>query len=201
MAEAADVANLARKLRGKGLSDDQVKESLTGLGYTKTEAGQAITAIGPTAAPAAPTKKAPRKGGRTTRATPPPPKTGAAVDEPAAPPPAAGSSGAGGGIGMPKLELPSPTLTPPRRLSSGDLGGFAAGLLLYTLALNYMRYGSEGVSGWLRAKFLNQPADVDAPARRAAAGDRKTTRRPDQSPGFGPVSDRTTTRPQRPKEV
>ena len=195
MAEAADVANLARKLRGKGLTDDQVRESLTGLGYSKTQAGQAVAAIGPTAAAASPAaKKAQPKGARRTS---PARKTGApAPTAEVAPPPAAGSSGAGGGTGlsMPKIDLPSPTLTPPRRLGGGDLGGFFAGLLLYTLALNYLRYGSEGVSGWLRAKFLNQPAAI-------AAVPTGRIRRAEDT-GLGPVGDtRLTVRPQRPKEV
>jgi hypothetical protein len=49
------------------------------------------------------------------------------------------------------------TLTPPRHMRRGDVAGFAAGLLAYTLVLNYIRHGREGVSGWWSAKFLNKP--------------------------------------------
>lgn len=49
--------------------------------------------------------------------------------------------------------LPHPTLTP----SMSDGTGFALGLVLYALGLNYIRYGPPGVRGWLAAKFLNKP--------------------------------------------
>ncbi|MBM7510041.1 hypothetical protein JOE61_003855 [Nocardioides salarius] len=49
------------------------------------------------------------------------------------------------------------TLTPPRRLTANDGAGFLGGLFLYVLALNYLRYGKEGVTGWLGAKFVNRP--------------------------------------------
>ncbi len=49
-----------------------------------------------------------------------------------------------------------PTLTPPRRLSIDDGTGFALGMLLYVLGLNYLRHGPAGVKGWLSAKFLNR---------------------------------------------
>lgn len=49
------------------------------------------------------------------------------------------------------------TLTPPKRLTVNDGAGFLGGLLLYILALNYLRYGREGVKGWLGAKFVNRP--------------------------------------------
>ncbi|MBB3043921.1 hypothetical protein [Nocardioides soli] len=48
-------------------------------------------------------------------------------------------------------------LTPPRRLTVNDGAGFLGGLLLYVLFLNYLRYGKDGVTGWLGAKFLNRP--------------------------------------------
>jgi hypothetical protein len=49
----------------------------------------------------------------------------------------------------------SPTLSPPRR--ARDVGGLAFGLLLYTAAITYIRYGPAGWKGWLSAKFLNKP--------------------------------------------
>jgi hypothetical protein len=57
--------------------------------------------------------------------------------------------------------MPTPTLRFPRQMS--DAGGFAAGLFLYILVINYLRYGPDGVTGWFKAKFLNQPiAEGDA---------------------------------------
>lgn len=49
------------------------------------------------------------------------------------------------------------TLTPPKKLTANDGAGFLGGLLLYVLALNYLRYGKDGVKGWLAAKFVNRP--------------------------------------------
>lgn len=49
------------------------------------------------------------------------------------------------------------SLSPPKRLTAKDGSGFLFGLLLYVLALNYVRHGPEGVKGWLGAKFLNKP--------------------------------------------
>jgi hypothetical protein len=49
------------------------------------------------------------------------------------------------------------TLTPPRRLTAGDASGFAAGLVLYCLFINYLKYGPKGVRGWISAKFINKP--------------------------------------------
>lgn len=49
------------------------------------------------------------------------------------------------------------TLTPPKKLTASDGAGFLGGLLLYVLALNYLRYGKDGVKGWLGAKFVNRP--------------------------------------------
>lgn len=61
----------------------------------------------------------------------------------------------------------APTLRPPRRPSIADGSGFALGLLLYALGMNYLRHGRAGVKGWLRAKFLNQPDPTLAPPARA----------------------------------
>jgi hypothetical protein len=49
------------------------------------------------------------------------------------------------------------TLTPPKKITANDGAGFLGGLLLYVLALNYLRYGKDGVKGWLGAKFVNRP--------------------------------------------
>lgn len=108
---------------------------------------------------------------RSTRSTTPKPDTTpdpAAKGSPANDRAAGGSGDAGGEGGTqpraftppaPSPSLPSvaPTLRPPRHLSASEGTGFAAGLVLYTLALNYLRHGWPGVTGWLSAKFLNRP--------------------------------------------
>ncbi len=201
-ADPADVANLARKLRGKGLTDDQVRESLTGLGYTKPQAAAALAASGSSNPPAGPAptkavaKTTTRKGSRRPAAAAKPAAGGVPGPPAAGTTPAGGGSATGGsGLTLPSLpSLPSPTLTPPKRLQSGDLGGFMAGLLLYTLALNYLRYGPEGVTGWLGAKFLNKPAAIAPPAERDT-GERAGSSSSIQQAGF------TSTRPAAPKEV
>jgi hypothetical protein len=48
-----------------------------------------------------------------------------------------------------------------------DAGGFASGLLLYTVAIIYVRYGPDGWKGWLSAKFLNKPIDAPKSGHRA----------------------------------
>lgn len=65
--------------------------------------------------------------------------------------------------------VPTPTLRPPARLSASDGTGFMLGLVLYAVGLNYLRYGWPGVTGWLSAKFINEPVrlanvDLSAPA-------------------------------------
>ncbi|MEV4557790.1 hypothetical protein AB0K51_12410 [Kitasatospora sp. NPDC049285] len=54
-----------------------------------------------------------------------------------------------------------PTLTPPTR--ARDAGSLLTGLLLYTVAITYIRYGAAGWRGWLSAKFLNKPLQGLAP--------------------------------------
>ncbi|MFT3871035.1 MAG: hypothetical protein QM714_12540 [Nocardioides sp.] len=137
-ADPTELAALTKKLRGKGLSDEQVVESLRGLGFSKAQAAEAA-GVGKTPPP--PARKA-RSGSAPPAAGPAPVPTGSPAPQ----------------LGVP--DLSGLTLTPPKKLRAGDLGGFAAGLVLYVLALNYLRFGGVGVSGWLRAKFLNQPADL-----------------------------------------
>lgn len=43
---------------------------------------------------------------------------------------------------------------PVRAANAG--GGFALGLMVYVVALNYLEGGKPQVNAWLRAKFLNQ---------------------------------------------
>lgn len=140
-ASAGDVQALTAKLRGKGLDDAQVAESLRGMGYSRRDAEAAAgitpaTTQRPASSAPAPAGGAGGAGDRSTSGATPP--GGPSIASIAVP------------------DLPSPTLKLPRRLDGGDVAGFAAGLLLYTLALNYIRYGPSGVTGWMRAKFLNQ---------------------------------------------
>lgn len=67
--------------------------------------------------------------------------------------PVVGRAGEVGGTQAPvSMSVPRPTL----RLG-GDGTGLALGLVLYALGINYIRHGWPGVTGWLRAKFLNRP--------------------------------------------
>lgn len=50
---------------------------------------------------------------------------------------------------------PTSPARPPTRVA--DAGGFLTGLALYTVVIIYVRYGTEGWKGWLKAKFLNKP--------------------------------------------
>lgn len=146
-AEAGDVATLARKLRGKGLDDQQVVEGLQGMGFSKAQSTQAVRGLNPPP-PVAKKTAAGRGKAKKPGATQPPPVAPA--------PPAAPSTSSG----SPSISAPSLndlTLKPPKKLDAGDIGGFLAGLLVYTVALNYIRSGPDGVTSWLRAKFLNEP--------------------------------------------
>lgn len=51
------------------------------------------------------------------------------------------------------VNLPRPSLSP------SDGGGFALGLLIYVLGLNYLRHGKDGVTAWFKAKLLNKTTD------------------------------------------
>jgi hypothetical protein len=141
MAATADLSQLALKLRGKGLSDAQVVDGLRGMGFSKAEASQAVASLPATSSS---TKQPPkpqsgrREQGGTTTSTPTPPGPPAAPASPAeAPSPASAASLPS----IPTPDLSQVTLTPPKSLSGGDLGGFLAGLLLFTLGLNFLRYG------------------------------------------------------------
>jgi hypothetical protein len=74
------------------------------------------------------------------------------------------------GPGWGSVKPTSPARLPTR---AADAGGFAAGLLLYTVTVIYIRYGPEGWKGWLKAKFLNQP--MDPPGGKAKGHGSKTT--------------------------
>lgn len=40
---------------------------------------------------------------------------------------------------------------------ASDGAGFLLGLFAYALLANFLRHGTRGVTGWLRAKFINDP--------------------------------------------
>lgn len=52
--------------------------------------------------------------------------------------------------------LPKPTLHLGGSPSISDGGGFALGLVLYAIGLNYLRHGLPGVTAWIGAKFINK---------------------------------------------
>jgi hypothetical protein len=54
-------------------------------------------------------------------------------------------------------KMPAPSLKLPRRPSSTQVVGFGFGIVLYAVVITYLRYGPEGVKGWLGAKLLNKP--------------------------------------------
>jgi hypothetical protein len=149
-ATPTETATLVKRLRGKGLSDAQVVDSLRGLGYPKAAA---TAAVGGGPAPAAPGGS----GGETP--SPAAPSTDTSDDEQADEPGGDGNGGGRSKRALPSFDLPSPTLTPPRRLGGGDVAGFLFGLFLFALGMNYLEYGPAGVKGWFRAKFLNDPMD------------------------------------------
>jgi len=150
-----DVAQLADKLRAKGLSDDEVVEGLRGMGFSKAEA-EAAAGVSQPSTPQPRKRTAPAKrsassspkpqGGRSAGGSPEG-ETSTPPGPPAVPAPPS----------IPAPDLSQVTLTPPKSFSGGDLGGFLAGLVLYTLGLNFLRYGVDGPKGWIRAKFLNEP--------------------------------------------
>lgn len=65
---------------------------------------------------------------------------------------------------------PTSPARPPTRVSNA--GGFLAGLMLYSVVVIYIRYGAAGWTGWLKAKFLNQPMSADSAA--SASGTSKS---------------------------
>lgn len=100
----------------------------------------------------------------------------------AAAPSSEGTGGGGGSTGKPSAPARSgrsgsgsskgrsssgsglirPTLQPPRSAVGGkDWAGFTLGLVIYALVVSYIRYGSDGPKGWLKAKFLNKPIQGD----------------------------------------
>lgn len=148
-AEPKEVQALIRKMRDQGLDDATVIEGLRGMGYTQKDAAAAVSSSAP-APTSAPTTEAPLAGQQPAQEGSPAP-----------------SSPARPSLGMP--DLSGITLTPPKKLSGGDVGGFLAGLLIYTLALNYLRYGPGGPTAWMSAKFLNQPRALGKDTKQSSA--------------------------------
>lgn len=183
MADPDDVATLAAKLRGKGLSDDQVREGLRGMGFSSGDAQQAVTSLNPApaAGPTGPTSpRASKPASKRTPAAARSRRGGGSASPSPKPSPPAGATFAPPSIPTP--DLSSITLTPPRKPSAGDLGGFAAGLLLYALALSFLRYGPAGPKAWLMAKFLNRPMTTEEAREAGVTGselrDLTTTKAP-----------------------
>lgn len=144
----------ARRIYERTGSRKDTYSALRNMRYGHDESQAAVDQV----APAQPKPKQPAPRGATAA---PAPAGSTAKGSPTAtsstPPPSA----AGGPLGTPSLsvpDMPRPTLSLPKRPDAGDVAGFGFGLVLYVLALNYLRYGPAGVKGWLSAKFLNQPA-------------------------------------------
>lgn len=74
---------------------------------------------------------------------------------------AATGSGAGGVRVGGRRARPTNVLRGQRVVAGGtpieEGAGVLLGIVLYALLLNFVRYGPDGVRGWLAAKFINQP--------------------------------------------
>lgn len=103
--------------------------------------------------PKAPAKKTAAASGTAGVPTPPPQPEQMAADL-LQPPGTKAAKNVAGSVGD---AFKSATLKPPRRLSAKDASGFAFGLVLYAMALSGIKHGPAGVTGWLKAKFLNKP--------------------------------------------
>jgi hypothetical protein len=154
-----DPTPLFLKLEDQGLSATQITSALTNMGFSKSEARDAITAAGlDSSNPDRAGASASTPAGGNGKTQPEPPAGPPSSPEPDEP----GERG-----GIPSFGLRRSGVSPSLRLptsmpSAGDLASLLCGLLAYTLFLNYLRYGPKGVSGWLRAKFMNDPLDVTA---------------------------------------
>ena len=175
MAAPGDPTALARRIFERTGSRDDVISGMVNMGYPKREATEAADQVAPapvqeTPAPAPGSKPAGDDG-----------KPKGAPLAPTSPDPTAAPS-------SPALpDLPRPSLSLPKRPTAADVTGFGFGCVLYVLALQYLRYGAGGPSGWLAAKFLNRPY---APAAGSVA-------KPDPRTSAAPAMDNalTTTRP------
>jgi hypothetical protein len=156
-AGGSDATTLAKRLAGEGLDRGGVIDAMTGLGYTKAQSATAADSAG------MPATITPAGGADPSAATPPagagstPPGKGARQPRAGARSGGIGAKAKAGG-----LDVGRPSLRFPSKLDAGDASGFAFGLLLYVLALQFIKYGPSGPTAWLRAKFLNQP---QAPAK------------------------------------
>lgn len=161
-ADRTDREALARRLLTQTGDRAQALDALRSLGFSKTDATAALEAVSPSRPAAAPAPAAGVVEGQPAPASP-------AAGTSAKPARASGSQRAAGGRRaagtLPRSPRRSsrswwsgrPTLRPPRRLSVHDVGWFGVGLLGFALVLNYVRYGPGGLTGWLSAKFVNQP--------------------------------------------
>lgn len=138
--------------------------------------------------------KASGKSGRsragTTRGRPDLEKAYDAGAAPAPAPPAAVPAGKPAAAGGPSLAdvakaVPTPTLKPPKSVTSKDMGGFALGLVIHALVVSYIRYGKAGPKGWLKAKFLNDPIEGKDLERENRGGSRH------ENPDSVPLEDLT----------
>lgn len=57
-----------------------------------------------------------------------------------------------------------------RQQTAHEVGGLLFGLIVYSLVINGIRYGTPGVKGWLSAKFVNRPMQGLAPSGAGGGG-------------------------------
>lgn len=62
-----------------------------------------------------------------------------------------------------------------------EAGGVLVAMIFYAIVINGLRYGTPGVTGWLKAKFLNQP--MQGPPAQAAGNAAGTPSVPAGGPG------------------
>ncbi|MCU1449333.1 MAG: hypothetical protein JWP02_1503 [Acidimicrobiales bacterium] len=125
-------------------------------GYRPRNAGAGDPSFGaPTASETAELKRRARQRDKADaeRYTADDPKTG----------PSAGQGGPQKGGGGTKVRQVRPANvfrgrpTAPGGTVVEEGAGFLLGLVLYALVLSYIKYGPDGVRGWLAAKFFNRP--------------------------------------------
>jgi len=141
------------KLRSQGMDNQGIRKALRDKGYDAETAQNAAPGIDeppPSAAPAS----SPSSGAADTPSSSPVSDT------------ASSSSSEYAGFDAPR-QRSLPERVGARLPSGGSGSGLLLGLVLYPLALAFLRDGPGGVKAWLKAKFLNQ---VTYPASSGKSG-------------------------------
>lgn len=130
------------KLRGQGMDDQKIRKALRDMGY----GGATVANVVP--GNDAPTPPAPAPAPAAADASS---STPAAADTPSSAP--AGPSGPSFGQRVSN-----------RVPSGGGASGLLLGLVLYPVALAFLRDGNAGMKAWFMAKFLNKVSPATAGA-------------------------------------